>query len=264
MNAAPRRRLPTITTPMPAATTVPTVRNEGRSDRARVNRKAPTTTLTIASSASVFGEPIRGITKNGSTKVATIAPVVLTASREPEADPSVPVSSPEQRGRRREREAHHDRRRQDDDRRRPGEVAQRLGELRRQPVDERVRRRREDDGADRHEGGGQHLRDGDQADDRADAWPDQAEQDRASRDADQEQDQDDREHVGRAAGPGAEEPVPDHLVAERGQARHERQAQREATAIARRVTSGKRRRRRSRNEHGGNGCGRRWGQFWPG
>ena len=40
------------------------------------------------------GEPISGITKNGSTNVATIAPVVFTASRAPDDDPSVPVSSP--------------------------------------------------------------------------------------------------------------------------------------------------------------------------
>ena len=41
----------------------------------------------------MFGEPISGMTKNGSTKVATIAPVVLIASRVPEAEPSVPDSS---------------------------------------------------------------------------------------------------------------------------------------------------------------------------
>ena len=44
--------------------------------------------------ASVAGDPIAGITKKGSTKVATIEPVVFTASSAPVADPSVPVSSP--------------------------------------------------------------------------------------------------------------------------------------------------------------------------
>ena len=40
------------------------------------------------------GEPISGITKNGSTNVATSEPPVFTASSVPVADPSVPCSSP--------------------------------------------------------------------------------------------------------------------------------------------------------------------------
>ncbi len=78
----------------PAATTAPKVRNTGPTDRARVTRYAPTATLTIASRARVAGDPMSGMTKNGSTNVATMAPVVLTASSEPDADPSVPDSSP--------------------------------------------------------------------------------------------------------------------------------------------------------------------------
>ena len=61
-------------------------------DRARSS--PPTTALVSASTASVAGDPISGITKNGSTNVATIEPVVLTASSEPLAEPSVPASSP--------------------------------------------------------------------------------------------------------------------------------------------------------------------------
>ena len=60
------------------------------------------------------------------------------------------------------------------------------------PVDERVGSgEARIDGAERDERGRQQLRDGDQADDRADARPDEAEQDGAGRDADQEQHEDD-------------------------------------------------------------------------
>ncbi len=52
------------------------------------------TTLVMASRARVAGEPMSGITKNGSTNVATMAPVVFTAISAPEDDPSVPLSSP--------------------------------------------------------------------------------------------------------------------------------------------------------------------------
>ena len=57
--------------------------------RREANSAPPTTTLTMREGASVAGEPISGITKNGRTNVATIGPNVLTASREPVDRPSV-------------------------------------------------------------------------------------------------------------------------------------------------------------------------------
>ena len=71
------------------------------------------------------------------------------------------------------------------------------------------------------------LRPGDQEDRRADAAPEEAEQHGANGDAGEERHEDDREHVGGAAGPGADEAVPDDLVAERRQARDEREQERE-------------------------------------
>ena len=45
------------------------------------NSATPTPTLTSARVASVAGDPMSGITKNGSTNVAMIEPKVLIASR---------------------------------------------------------------------------------------------------------------------------------------------------------------------------------------
>ena len=68
--------------------------------------------------ASVAGEPMSGITKNGSTNVATSEPAVLTASRVPVAEPSVPRLVAQERGGGRERDAHRDRGGEDDEGRR--------------------------------------------------------------------------------------------------------------------------------------------------
>ena len=232
MNAAPRTRLPTITTPSATATTVPAVRNEGRIEVARASSRPPMTTLMMASRARVVGEPIRGITKNGRTNVATMAPVVFTATRAPEDDPSVPVSSPSRAavagnvkpitmvGGRTMIAVDHAKSRS---------ASANFADM---PLMNGSVGRREDERAAHDQGRGQQLGDGDQADHRLDAGPDEAEQDGADRDPDQEQDQDDREHVGRAAGPGAQQAVPDHLVAERRHARQERQRQREAEPVA--------------------------------
>ncbi len=79
--------------PRPTATADPASRTAG-SRRRDANRAPPTATLVRASAASVAGDPMSGMTKNGRTKVATIAPIVFDAMREPVAVPSVPVSSP--------------------------------------------------------------------------------------------------------------------------------------------------------------------------
>ena len=79
-------------TPTPAS--APIRRAAGATPWCPMSSAAPTTALVIASRARVAGEPIRGMTRNGSTNVATIAPVVLTARRAPVADPSRPASSP--------------------------------------------------------------------------------------------------------------------------------------------------------------------------
>ena len=62
---------------------------------------------------------------------------------------------------------------------------------------------------------------GQQPDRVADPRPDDVEQQRADREADEEDREDHREHVRRVAGPRREQPRPQHLVAERGQTRHE-------------------------------------------
>ena len=61
------------------------------------------------------GEPISGITKNGSTNVATSEPAVFTASSVPVADPSVPCLVAQEGGGGREGDAHGDRGGQDDE-----------------------------------------------------------------------------------------------------------------------------------------------------
>ena len=80
----------------------------------------------------------------------------------------------------------------------------------------------------------------------------------ADRDADQEQHEDDREHVGGAPGAGAEEAVPGDLEAQRREARHEGERQREASRVggrrgrapaSRRVAAASRRRRRGLGGH---------------
>ena len=60
------------------------------------------------------------------------------------------------------------------------------------------------------------------------ARPEEVEQHRPDGDADQEDREDHREHVGRVAGPRGEQPGPGHLVAERCQARDEREPEGEA------------------------------------
>ncbi len=149
-----------------------------------MSRNAPTATLTSASPASVAGDPISGMTKNGSTKVATIAPIVLTASSEPVAVPSAAGLVAEQGRRRREREAHDDRGRQDHD---AVDVRAKSRSASRNCVDAPMNgddRRGEDRGAERDERGGQQLGDADEPGDRADVAADDAEQERADRDAD--------------------------------------------------------------------------------
>ena len=68
----------------PAA--APSWRRDGATSRLPKNSIPPTTALMIASPARVAGEPISGMTRNGSTNVATSEPAVLTASRVPVAD----------------------------------------------------------------------------------------------------------------------------------------------------------------------------------
>ena len=64
----------------------------------------------------------------------------------------------------------------------------------------------------------------------ADPRTDEVEQQRADGEADQEDAQDHREDVGRVAGARGQQPGPQDLVAERGQARHERDRQGERPA----------------------------------
>ncbi len=94
----PKRVPPTSeTTTARASTTAtaePAPRRTGVIGREVANSTPPTERLVTASAASVAGEPISGMTKNGSTKVPTIEPAVLTASSVPVADPSAPDASP--------------------------------------------------------------------------------------------------------------------------------------------------------------------------
>ena len=91
------------------------------------------TTLVMASRARVAGEPMSGITKNGSTNVATCARRVHGDQRA-RRRPLGAALVAQQGGGGGEGDAHHDGRRQDDDRGGPREVAQRLGERRRLAV----------------------------------------------------------------------------------------------------------------------------------
>ena len=211
----------------------------------------PTSALVTASAASVAGEPISGMTRNGSTNVATIDPVVLTASSEPRRRALGSRLVAEQRRGGRERHAHRDRGREHDHGGRPGEAAQGLEEVRRGAV-ERRGRRGEHGGPGHHEQGGGDLGDGDQHGRGGSLRPEQAEHHGADRDAHQEQREDDREHVGGAAGAGAQQPVPG------------RPGSRARSARTRtRATSASRARAGARGRAGSDGGGRRGGRGAP-
>ena len=188
----------------------------------------PTSALVNASSATTAGEPRSGMSRNGRTRLPTIAPVVFTPSRAPELVPRAFGSVGEEGGRSREGDPEDDRDGEDDEDHCPdqrGDGVERPARDKGVRVVEQPQQRRERKRGDRQ------LCSGQEPQWVADPRPNQVEDDGPEGDPDQEDPEDHREHVGRVPGAGGQQSGPRDLVTKRRHARDECDQQRQPRTV---------------------------------
>ena len=199
----------------------------------------PRTTLTSAMTPIASGEPIAGMTKNGTTNVPTIAPRVFAARSRPALVatlPSRPATSADEAGKLRPMTIVAGRTTTKTRQNRtlispsmwPASTVNSTGSDRTKTTPARARKPTIDVGPR------------EQRDRPPDPPPDEGEQHRADRDPAEEDDQDQGEDVRVVAGPRREETRPEDLVGEGRQAGDERDHEREARTrvLVRNLVSG--------------------------
>ena len=172
----------------------------------------------------IAGEPMVGISTNGTSRLPTMAPVVFTASSDPDSPPAVPASSRSRIGRGREGDPQHDGHGQHDEQRRPEQRLQGLDGL---PGIEGLGTADDEHQPQQHQAADHHLAQGQQPERVPEPRADQAEDQGADGDPGEEGRQDHREDIRRVAGPGCQEARPGDLVGERREPRDERDGERQ-------------------------------------